>query len=110
MQRFEIGSLFAYRGEAAHYQELIREQMLSAGVYLLPAGSVDPQRPHTEDEVYYVVSGRGWIRVGDEDQPVTAGTLIFVPAGVEHRFHSITEQLVVLVLFAPAEGTASVGR
>ena len=82
---------------------------LSLGLYVLPAGGVDAQQPHGEDEVYYVVSGRATVRVGDEDRGVQAGSVIFAPPGVPHRFHSITEELRILVFFAPAEGTASDG-
>ena len=76
-----------------------------SGLYVLEAGATDPQGPHTEDEVYYIVSGRGQIRVGDEDRAVTAGSVVFVGADVEHRFHDIEEQLVILVVFGPAEYT-----
>ncbi len=75
------------------------------GLYVLKAGGIDPQQPHSEDEVYYIAAGRGMIRVGGEDQPVEAGSVVFVAAGVEHRFHSITEDLHILVFFAPAEYT-----
>ena len=74
---------------------------------MLPAGATDPQQPHTEDEVYHVVSGRGRIQVGAEDRAVEAGTVVFVEAGVDHRFHAIAENLTVLVFFAPAEGSRS---
>jgi hypothetical protein len=74
------------------YLEFLRVPAMSAGVYVLPAGGTDPQSPHKEDEMYYVV-----------DQAVSGGSIIFVAAGVEHRFHDITEELVVLVFFAPAE-------
>ena len=65
----------------------------------------DPQQPHTEDEVYYVVSGQGLIQVGTEDRRVDAGTVVFVKAGVPHRFYKITEDLTMLVFFAPSEGS-----
>ncbi len=68
---------------------------------LWPAGSTDRQRPHQEDEVYYVIGGRAVIRVADEDRPVQAGSLVFVEAHVEHRFHDIEEDLRVLVFWAP---------
>jgi mannose-6-phosphate isomerase-like protein (cupin superfamily) len=76
---------------------------MSAGLYTLPAGSADPQKPHQEDEMYYVVRGRARMRVGSNDQPVGGGSVIFVAAEVEHRFHDIAEDLIVLVFFAPAE-------
>lgn len=85
------------------YLEFLRVPSMSAGVYALPAGGVDPQKPHTEDEVYHVVRGAGCIRVGEEEREVGPGSVIFVGAGMEHRFHSIVEDLVVLVLFAPSE-------
>ena len=73
------------------------------GVYVLPASSTDPQSPHTEDEVYYVVSGRAKIMVAQEDREVQAGSIVYVAKNVAHHFHSIEEQLTVLVFFAPAE-------
>jgi mannose-6-phosphate isomerase-like protein (cupin superfamily) len=87
------------------YLEFLRVPAMSMGLYVLGAGAADPQKPHREDEAYYVVSGRGRIRIGSEDSPVAAGTVVFVKAGVEHRFHDITEELTILVFFAPAEST-----
>ena len=85
------------------YFEFLRVPALSAGVYVLAAGSIDPQSPHKEDEIYYVVRGRGRMKAGSEDQAATEGSIIFVAAGVEHRFYEITEELTVLVFFAPPE-------
>jgi mannose-6-phosphate isomerase-like protein (cupin superfamily) len=87
------------------YLEFFRIPQMSLGVYRLPAGELDPQKPHSEDEIYYVADGRGMIKVGDEDRPVQSGSIVFVAANVEHRFHTITEDLILLVFFAPAEGT-----
>jgi mannose-6-phosphate isomerase-like protein (cupin superfamily) len=104
MEAFEIGQLIEQQSRAGKaYLEFLRVPSLSMGVYRLPAGSVDPQNPHTEDEVYYVVSGRAQIRVGEEDRSVVAGLIVFVAANVLHRFHHIEEDLTVLVFFAPAE-------
>jgi mannose-6-phosphate isomerase-like protein (cupin superfamily) len=85
------------------YLEFLRIPVMSAGLYVLPPGGSDPQSPHKEDEVYYVVQGRARMQVGSEDQAVAAGSVIFVQAGVEHRFHDVEEGLEILVFFAPAE-------
>ncbi len=85
------------------YREFLRVPAMSAGLYVLAAGSTDPQRPHHEDEMYYVVRGRGRFKAGGEDREVSAGSVIYVAAEVEHRFHDIEEELAVLVFFAPAE-------
>jgi len=70
-----------------------------------PAGSVDGQEPHTEDEVYYVISGRARLSVADEDVAVGAGSIAYVAAGKEHRFHDIEENLEVTVFWAPPRHT-----
>lgn len=74
---------------------------LSLGLYVLPVGDIDPQQPHTEDEIYYVVSGSARIQVGDEDRELKPGSVVFVGTDVPHRFHSIAEALTLLVVFAP---------
>jgi mannose-6-phosphate isomerase-like protein (cupin superfamily) len=85
------------------YVEFLRVPSISAGLYVLAAGSEDPQRPHAEDEIYHVVRGHATIRVADEDQAVGPGSVVYVAAGVPHRFHTIEEELEILVVFAPAE-------
>ena len=93
-QRNESGKL---------YQEFLRIPGMSAGLYVLAPGATDPQHPHHEDEMYYVVRGRARFRAGDEDWEIAAGSVLFVAAEVEHRFYDIAEELAVLVFFAPAE-------
>jgi mannose-6-phosphate isomerase-like protein (cupin superfamily) len=91
----------ARRGKA--YSEFLRVPSMSVGVYVLAAGAQDTQSPHHEDEMYYVVRGRARFRAGDEDREVSAGSVLFVAAEVEHRFYDIQEELAVLVFFAPPE-------
>jgi mannose-6-phosphate isomerase-like protein (cupin superfamily) len=110
MDAFELTTLRGDQGQSGKaYLEFWRVPSLSMGVYRLPAGGVDPQSPHTEDEVYYVASGRAQIRVGDEDRPVEPGSIVFVAARVPHRFHTNEEDLTILVFFAPAEYTNEQG-
>jgi len=85
--------------------EFLRKESMSAGLYYLPAGGVDTQSPHGEDEVYVILSGRAHVLVGGEDREVAPGTIVYVEAGVDHRFHDLTDDLTALVFFAPAEGT-----
>ena len=111
MEAFEVGRLEAARAKQGKlYLEFLRVPALSMGLYVLEAGGVDPQQPHTEDEVYYVESGAATVTVGGEERPVSAGSIIYVGAGVEHRFHSITEELKLIVFFAPAEYTNKRGQ
>lgn len=108
MQAWELVDLIAHQASGdRRYLEFLTVPDLSVGLYVLAAGETDPQRPHGEDEIYYVVSGRGRIHVGDDDRAVQPGTIVFVGATVPHRFHDISEDLTLLVMFGPAEGSRS---
>ncbi|MFY9561242.1 MAG: cupin domain-containing protein [Terriglobales bacterium] len=101
---FHLEDLNRQRAEKGRlYLEFLRIPAMSAGVYVLPKGGTDPQKPHREDEMYYVVRGRARMQIGSEHVEVRAGSIIFVEAKVEHRFYDIQDELEVLVFFAPAE-------
>ena len=97
----------AERGEP--YLEFLRSPDLSLGLYVLAAGAVDGQQPHTEDEAYVVLEGRSRFTAGSEIRDVGPGDTIFVAAGVPHRFHDIAERLRLIVVFGPAEGSRAAG-
>ena len=107
MDAFEIDGLEAARSAAGQlYHEFLRRDSMSVGLYVLRAREADLQDIKAEldkSELYYVVSGHGRIRVEEHDRPVDPGSIIFVPAEVDHRFHSITSDLSILVVFAPPE-------
>ena len=106
MKAFELEDVRAQRARRNEaYDEFLRVPSMSLGVYHIAAGAVDPQAPHSEDEVYVVLEGEATIRVGTEDRRIRSSSVVYVAAGVEHRFHSITQALTVLVYFAPTEGT-----
>ena len=106
MEAFNIDKLIKDQAAGERpYLEFLRHESMSLGLYVLPAGGVDPQHPHNEDEAYYIVSGQGQITVGDETQVVQPGDIVFVAAHVPHNFHTITEALKILVFFAPPESS-----
>ena len=108
---FTVAELLAQRAAVGRaYLEFLRVPHLSAGLYVLAPGAVDGQAPHTEDELYFVLSGEGQLRVGDHNSSVGAGALCFVPAHVPHTFHSVREELRLLVVFGPAERVVSTPR
>jgi len=98
-------ALAAHKASGGVYHQFFAVPEMSAGVYLLPAGSTDGQAPHLEDEIYYIVSGKAQIQIGNEHRPIEAGATIFVAREIEHRFHDIEEDLTILVIFAPAHDT-----
>ncbi|MFF0435080.1 cupin domain-containing protein [Streptomyces sp. NPDC004327] len=104
MKAFRLDELDAERAaNEGAYLQFLRERNMSVGLYALDAGQTDPQGTHRQDEVYFVVSGRASITVGDETTSVARGSVVYVPAGVPHKFHHISEDLRVLVVFSPPE-------
>jgi mannose-6-phosphate isomerase-like protein (cupin superfamily) len=104
MEIFEIDGVDAARlARSQQYHEFLRRDSMSVGLYVLRAREEDLQTPHNQDELYYVVSGSGRIRVAEDDSEVGPGSVVFVEAGVGHRFHTITKNLTVLIVFAPPE-------
>jgi mannose-6-phosphate isomerase-like protein (cupin superfamily) len=85
------------------YAEHLRTADLSVGTYSLRAGAIDTQSPHTEDEIYVVTAGRARLSTPSGAVAVEPGGVVFVPAGEQHAFTDITEDLTVLVVFGPAE-------
>jgi mannose-6-phosphate isomerase-like protein (cupin superfamily) len=96
-------------GDANDWAEHFEVPALSVGTYCIPAGGVDDQSPHTEDEVYVVTAGRAKISTPTATVDVKPGSVIFVPAEEEHRFVEVAEDLTLLVVFGPAYGTRSEG-
>ena len=104
VQFFSITEIDQERAQSGKlYREFLRVPALSAGVYVLAPGSSDPQKPHHEDEMYYVVRGHARMQIGAEHSELRPGSVIFVEAEAEHRFFDIEEELEVLVFFSPAE-------
>ncbi|WP_326611435.1 cupin domain-containing protein [Streptomyces scopuliridis] len=105
MKAFRLDELEAERAaNDGAYLQFVRERNMSVGLYALDAGASDPQQPHRQDEVYFVVTGRASLTVGMETTQVSRGSVVYVPAGTAHKFHHITEDLRVMVVFSPPEG------
>jgi quercetin dioxygenase-like cupin family protein len=96
-------------GAANDWVEHLKVPDLSVGTYCILAGGLDDQRPHTEDEIYVVTAGRARVVTPDSAAEVGPGSVIFVPAGEEHRFTEVTEDLALVVVFGPAYGSRTPG-
>ncbi len=92
----------------AHYVEQYRTGQLSVGTYAIDQDATGAQSVHTEDEVYVVVSGAAVLTTPDGDLPAGRGTVLVVPAGVQHRFINVQRDFRVVVVYAPPERTRAV--
>ena len=97
-----LAELLAEHGDAS-YREVLRVPALSLGLFAAAPGYDDTQSPHEVDEVYVVVAGRAVLEVDGVRTPVRTGSVAHVPPHVPHRFVDVTEDLRVIVVFAPPE-------
>ena len=101
MEHLEEAGAFTATGGPNHWVEHLRVPAMSVGTYSIPVGGTDDQLPHAEDEIYVVTAGQASFSAGGETVDVHPGATLFVGAGQEHRFHDVTEDLALLVVFAP---------
>ena len=94
-------------GDPNHWVVHLNSDDLSLGTYSIPAGGLDDQTPHAEDEIYVVRAGRATLVTDSGTAPVGPGSVIFVPAGETHRFTEVTQDLALVVVFAPPYGSRS---
>ena len=92
-------------GEPNHWAEHLASADLSVGTYSIPTGGLDDQEPHREDEIYVVRAGAATLVTDSGTAQVQPGSVIFVPAGEQHRFTDVREDLALLVIFAPPYGS-----
>ena len=86
--------------EGGYFLDFLKVRDLEAGIIVLHPGQEDTQEPHSADELYYVIEGTGFIELGKSAKQVKKGSIIFVPAGLHHKFYGNKEDLVVLYMFA----------
>ena len=102
---YEIQQILGKTAGERSYAEFLRVAAMSAGIYRLSVDAADLQKPHEEDEVYFVIRGKAKIQIESRHRDVSEGLVIFVEARADHRFYDIEQELVLLVIFAPAESS-----
>lgn len=85
--------------EGGYFIDFLKVRELEAGIIVLHPGQEDTQEPHSADELYHVIEGTGFIELGKANKPVKKGSIIFVPAGLRHKFYGNKEDLVILYMF-----------
>jgi mannose-6-phosphate isomerase-like protein (cupin superfamily) len=86
--------------EGGYFLGFLKIRDLEAGIILLHPGDNDTQTAHTADELYYIIEGNGIMELGKSKKPIKQGSIVFVPAGLHHRFYGNKEDLIALYMFA----------
>lgn len=96
----DLDELLAAHGSSG-YREFLRVPALSLGLFAVGPGHTDSQEPHEQDEVYVVAAGKATLAIDGARTAVSAGSIVYVPARVPHRFVDVSGDLRVFVMFAP---------
>jgi mannose-6-phosphate isomerase-like protein (cupin superfamily) len=97
---FELKDLLSkVRNSSSYFLEFINSGRIEAGIIKLRPGQCDTQEPHNKDELYYIIEGEGYIRIGSREYMLKQGTMIFIPAKTHHRFLKNNTDLIVLYVF-----------
>ena len=86
-----------------YFHTFINRDSLAAGVLVLQPGEQDTQEPHQSDEVYFIISGDGFLKIKNKDYKISKDKLFFVAKNVEHFFHGNTKELKVLYFFGGSD-------
>lgn len=87
------------KNPSQYFHTFINRENLAGGVLVLKPGQEDTQTPHESDELYYVISGNGFLKINKRDYPVSQGQVFFVQKNIEHYFFGNTEELTALYFF-----------
>ena len=90
-------------GPAGERSTLVFEHGTLTVKLYAPRGT-DPQTPHSRDEAYIVINGRGTFVHGERREPFEPNDFLFASAGHPHRFEDFTDDLLVWVLYYGPEG------
>ena len=83
----------------SYFRTFINKDSLATGILMLKPGEEDTQEPHESDEVYFIISGNGYLKIKNKNYKVSKDKLFFVAKDVVHYFHSNTIELKVLYFF-----------
>ena len=86
-----------------YFHTFINRDSLAAGVLVLQPGEQDTQEPHQSDEIYFIISGDGFLKIKNKDYKISKDKLFFVAKNVEHFFHGNTTELKVLYFFGGSD-------
>jgi mannose-6-phosphate isomerase-like protein (cupin superfamily) len=98
-QFYQINNILSGIKEDDYFVDFLNTKSLEAGIIKLRKDQKDTQTSHPLDELYYIIRGDGYIRIGGKSQPVNQGTIIFVPAQIDHSFYGNEGDLVILYIF-----------
>ncbi len=97
-QIFDIDTFLSNFPKSRYFIEVMNTPTMEVGIINLKKDQKDTQQPHTSDEIYYVISGRGTIEIDGIINEVNPGKIIYIPKKIHHSFHAISNELIVLYI------------
>jgi mannose-6-phosphate isomerase-like protein (cupin superfamily) len=83
-----------------YFHTFINHTNIAAGILVLKPGQTDTQTPHDSDELYYIISGDGFLKINNRDYEITEGNAYYVQKDTPHKFFGNKNELRVLYFFS----------
>ena len=83
----------------SYFNTFINTENLAAGVLVLQPGEDDTQEPHDSDEVYFIITGDGFLKIKNENYPIEKNKMYYVEKKIPHFFHGNKSELIALYFF-----------
>ena len=87
------------KNNKSYFKTFINKESLATGVLFLKPDQKDTQEPHESDEIYYILSGNGFLQIGKKSYRIKEGQIYFVAKDIPHHFYGNTKNLSVLYFF-----------
>ncbi|MHA1990401.1 MAG: cupin domain-containing protein [Candidatus Hodarchaeales archaeon] len=98
--KFDLNTIIERVKESnIYYKSFIDEPHMDIGVLVLKPGQEDNQKPHSKDEIYFILHGDGYITIDDHKHPIIEKMFYFVRKNIKHYFSHNTKEIVVVYFF-----------
>ena len=97
-QIFDLDTFLSNFPKSRYFIDVMDTPTMTVGIINLKKDHEDTQQPHTSDEIYYIISGRGTIEIDGIKNEVNPGKIIYIPKKIHHSFHAISNELIVLYI------------
>ena len=95
---FDLDTFLSNLPKSRYFIDVMDTPTMAVGIINLKKDQKDTQQPHTSDEIYYVISGRGTIEIDGIKNEVNPGKIIYITKKIHHSFHAISNELIVLYI------------
>ena len=99
-QIFDLEKVISEMHNSEYFHNFLNVETMEVGIINLKKGQKDTQQPHSFDEIYYIISGKGTIEIDGIKNNVNPGKIIYIPKKIPHSFQAISDKIIALYIIS----------